>query len=187
MSHFKNVLHRRMQVRSTGIDETQHGCRCCKHARENLQHFASCAFVWGVFAPLAAECGFTARSDRTASERFVLFGLLPEEKIDEGWQNFHLLLWKYTIYQLVLVETEKAKFKAHEIWDAAWRRFERKALAKAESVRTETLRADSRGNEIPDVSTKGRCMEPIATLDKGGRLLWDGEIVKRIKKYATKP
>ena len=101
--------------------------------------------------------------------------------------NFHLLLWRYTIYQLVLVETEDVKFQPHAIWSAAWTRFERKALAKRESTRTEILRAESRGWDTPDVSRKGQCMEPIARINKTGDLVWDNDIVSRIKMAGTKP
>ena len=38
-SHFKNVLHRALLVRSISSGEP---CRCCGYAYENLQHFAKC-------------------------------------------------------------------------------------------------------------------------------------------------
>ena len=141
-----------------------------------------------MFAPLAAACGFDGTGGDTARERFALFALLPGGKeVDKGWLNFHLLLWKYTIYQLVIVETEDAKFQPHEIWQAAWSRFKRKAAAKLEAVRTDLLRADSRGIDPPDVRSKGRCMEPIARLNMSGELVWDAELVKIIEKAASNP
>ena len=70
-------------------------------------------------------------------ERHVLFAIKPNNAFErEGWINFHLLLWKYVVWQLVQVETEDAPFKAHEVWQAAWQRFERKALALSERTKT---------------------------------------------------
>ena len=55
-----------------------------------------------------------------------------------------LLLWKHLVQALTKVETEDAKFSEHEVWQAAWHRLERKALAKQESTKTIIRRADSR-------------------------------------------
>ena len=49
-------------------------------------------------------------------------------RLPEGWINLHLLLWKYTIYQLTLVCTEDARFRAHEVWQAAWSRLQKKRV-----------------------------------------------------------
>ena len=78
-------------------------------------------------------------------ERFALFCLRPDgQRIEEGWINLHLLLWKQIIYALVQVTTEDQPFKPHSIWGAAWTRFQKKALAKHESIRTVALRDQSR-------------------------------------------
>ena len=38
-SHFKNIMHRAMRVRSH--DDRDPGCRCCRYARENIEHLAT--------------------------------------------------------------------------------------------------------------------------------------------------
>ena len=73
-------------------------------------------------------------------------------------------IWKYLLYTLTAMETEDAKYQPHEVWQAAWVAFERRALAKQENVRTDILRAESRGEEPPDVTTKGKCLAPLASL-----------------------
>ena len=99
----------------------------------------------------------------------------------------HLLLWKHIVFQLTQVETENARFETHEIWQATWARFEKKALAKQENVRTLILRADSRGDEPPDLENKAAPLAPIATFDEGGIVLWDEKVKHEINRLATTP
>ena len=54
--------------------------------------------------------------------------------LESGWINLHLLLWKHLVHLLTKVETEDAKLSEHEVWQAAWHRLERKAMAKQEST-----------------------------------------------------
>jgi len=189
MSHFKNVLHRGMRVRSHSSDAQAHGCRCCKHARENITHFASCVATGKIFLDLADLVGVPIRQfSENDRNRFALFALTPDGKqLPEGWINLHLLLWRYVIYQLVLVDTEDAKFESHAVWQAAWSKFESRALAKKESVRTDLLRAESRGLEPPDLTGRSACMTPLASLDETGELVWDEKLKEQVSKLTTAP
>ena len=189
-SHFKNVLHRAMRV--NGNDPHEKGCRCCKHAYENLQHFATCDVVGTIFDALAALIAQTSSSLKLENmrdkERFALFCVRPDgQRIEEGWINFHLLLWKQIIYALVQVTTEDQPFKPHSIWGAAWTRFQKKALAKHESIRTVALRDQSRGNEPKDLSPMGAPMAPIASTDSQGDLIWNSSLVDQIEKLQRPP
>ena len=98
-----------------------------------------------------------------------------------------LLLWKQCVYQLTIVSTEDATFSSHEVWQAAWARFERKALAKQEHIRTILLRAESRGIEPPDVIKKASPLTPLATITPEGKVVFDESIVQQIKTLGTKP
>ena len=151
MSHFKNVLHRAMWTR--GHDPLDQSCRVCKHAYENIEHLALCQGIWPIFEAFARlAAADTSSMTMNERKRFALFALTPNGKaLDAGWINLHLLLWKHIIYALTVVSTEDAKFEQHSIWQAAWTRFERKAHAKQENVRTLLLRAESRGSKPPDV------------------------------------
>ena len=69
---------------------------------------------------------------RNKKERFGLFGftaLHPQRKIEGGWINLHLLIWKQLIALLVRIEEEGEKFSAQKVWAPAWMRFEKKVLA----------------------------------------------------------
>ena len=96
------------------------------------------------------------------------------------------MLWKYVIFSLVRVDTEDEPFKAHKVWKEAWSRFERKALAKVESIRSDFLRAESRGDEKPEIKGRADPLAPIATLDEEGCIVWNKTIVDKIKKLAEK-
>ena len=128
-SHFKNILHRAMWTK--GHDETDQECRCCRVAFENIQHWATCQSVQPIFRALARMMGVTVQwDDKRRAERFVLF--LEVEGVKRqpaGWVNFHLVLWKYLIYQFVLVELEEEAFAPHEVWRATLDRFEKRAHA----------------------------------------------------------
>ena len=163
----------------------------CKHAYENLVHFASCQSAGRIFVQLRA---LVLSEDRTPTtvigiapssterESFALFGTVTRGKpLEEGWMNFHLLLWKYLIYQLTIVETEDARFQIKDVWQAALQRFKSKTLAKQASLRTDALRAESRGWSPPDLSKKGKCLQPLATVSKDGEIVWNEPLINRIE------
>ena len=192
-SHFKNVLHRNMWVKSH--DDNDKACRCCKHAYENIQHFATCEKLGKLFADLAALAagsGVESLKDynafsETHKERFALFALTPTgPKLDKGWINFHLILWKHIIYSLTVLQVEGTPLHIHSIWQAAWQRFVWKAEALMEKVRTSHLRAESRGDEPPDSSGKGTAISPFASFTEEGRLVWSDELKRKIEKLAEK-
>ena len=87
----------------------------------------------------------------------------------------------------MLVETEDAPFHPHVIWRAAWDNLEKKVNAKRESVYTEYLRADSRGDTVPDLSKRSRCIQPIAEFNSEGRLEWNDVVVEKIKALGVAP
>ena len=61
-------------------------------------------------------------------------------------------------------------------------------MAKREGVRTDFLRADSRGLNPPNIANRATCMKPLATMQaETGDLVWDADIVDEIKALATKP
>ena len=94
---------------------------------------------------------------------------------------------KHVIYRLTIVETEDAVFKPHEVWQATWARIQKKVAAKSESVRSDVLRAQSRGQDPPDLTTRGECMAPLASFSSDGVLGWNKEIVDKIKKLTLSP
>ena len=114
-------------------------------------------------------------------ERFSLFALLPNGKLQEGWMNLHLLIWKQFIALLVRIELEGDKYDEKAIWAPAWTRFERKVLALKARVDEDIRRGEARGDEPRDMSKRSKIMAPIARFSAGGELIWDDSIVKAIK------
>ena len=192
-SHFRNVLHRNMWVKGHDLDNQ--ACRCCKYAYENIQHFVTCERICPIFetlAELAASEGVESLKAYTSfttneKERFALFAITPRgARLEQGWINLHLLLWKYLIHSLTVLETENTPFQIHSIWQATWQRFERKALAKQERIKTTILRMESRGDE-PHISPKSmEPLAPLASFSADGSLTWNNDIRERIRSL-TKP
>ena len=91
-SHFKNVLHRTLTVRSITTGEP---CRCCLAERENLQHFAHCPKLILLWKQLHEMTKAPALQGITEWERFCLFALHPSLQLSLGWINLHLLLRLY--------------------------------------------------------------------------------------------
>ena len=109
---------------------------------------------------------------------------MPFKKIDDGWINLHLLLWKHLVATMVAVELEGAKYDARSVWAPAWKRFEKKALALEERVRIEIRRAEARGEEPRDMEPRSHPLRPIGRFSKGGKLEWNHELVAKIKDLA---
>ena len=128
------------------------------------------------------------RRENIDRERWALFALTSSGKpLQEGWIYLHLLIWKYLTYHLTLVDTEDATFAPHEVWQAAWAKFQQKARAKSEAARTELLRAESRGAAKPTFEKKNLCMAPLAKFDDEGTLVWDESIAKALEALAKAP
>ena len=89
-------------------------------------------------------------------ERFCLFALLPKYKLESSIVDLHSLLWKQFIAQLVRIELEGEKFDATQVWAPAWARLEKKVLALKFKVNEIKRRAESRGEEIPDLSKRSK-------------------------------
>ena len=180
-SHFKNVLHRTLMVRSITTEEA---CRCCGYARENLQHFPDCEKAGKIFDDLRKLMRHAVINDAQQRARFGLFAILPTGKTKLSWTNLHLLIWKYIVAQLVQIELEGAKYSETEIWRQAWQRFESKTLALSEVVAMERRRRESRGEEQKDLRARAKHIDPIATFTPEGVLVWNDELVTEIRNLA---
>ena len=180
-SHFKNILHRALLVRSISTEEP---CRCCRFARENIQHFADCEAAGELFKNFKRLTESEVRGKGEEWQRFCLFALLPKGKIKEGWINLHLLLWKQLVAQLVRIELEGEKYSERDVWAAAWARMKRKIEALKTRVDEDVRRAEARGDEPKDMTKRSRPMEPLASFDKEGKLTWNEKLVKSIEELA---
>ena len=122
-------------------------------------------------------------------ERFSLFALLPKYKLESSIVDLHSLLWKQFIAHLVRIELEGEKFDTTQVWAPAWARLEKKILALKFKVNEIKRRAESRGEQTPDLSKRSKNITPIAIFNEEGDLKWNDELVKEIKALTqrTKP
>ena len=67
------------------------------------------------------------------------------------------------------------------VWAPAWLRFESKANALAFRARQVVVRAEDRGVDTPDVSSRGKALYPFGALSKDGELSWNEDKVRAIK------
>ena len=85
------------------------------------------------------------------------------------------------------MDTEGTKLEPHRVWSEAWQRFQKKAAACSELIKTKLLRADSCGDEPPNLEKAGGPTAPLASFDANGRLVWDETLSKRIAAMGEPP
>ena len=85
---------------------------------------------------------------------------------------------------MVTIELEGEKFSLEKVWAPAWARLESKILALQVRVEDTVRRAESRGEELPDQSGRGRAAAPLASFSEEGKLIWNDELVDKIKELA---
>ena len=134
-----------------------------------------------IFNRLSSGVSSAFKEEGQEWERFCLFALLPSGKIQEGWMNFHLLIWKQLIALLVRIELEGETYDEKAVWGPAWARMERKILALKTKVDEDVRRCEARGEQPRDMSKRSKAIAPIAGFSCEGELLWDDELVEKIK------
>ena len=72
-------------------------------------------------------------------------------------------LWKQVIAGITRVDTEGEDFSPERVWEMAWARFERKALAYQEKQKTKILRAESKFIRPPDFGGAELPLAPLVT------------------------
>ena len=85
-------------------------CRCCNYARENILHFATCEVAGKLWSDLLLLAEKAEPQSAVGKERFALFALLPDEKLESVWVSLHLLLWKHLIAAIVGVELDEGTY-----------------------------------------------------------------------------
>ena len=150
-----------------------------------MRHFGNCQVAATIFDNFHS---LTDADDLTGNDRdrFCLFALLPRGVLGEGLIALHLLWWKHFIALLVRIELEGEKYDEKQVWAPAWTRLERKVLALKYRVDEAVRRAESGGEQPPDLSKRSKCVAPLASFDKEGKLSWNTEMVEKIKKLAGK-
>ena len=71
-------------------------------------------------------------------------------------------------------------------WGGAWTRFERKVLALGTRVSEDVRRGEARGEEPKDMRKRSRPVEPLASFSEEGELVWNEELVSKIRALIKK-
>ena len=89
-SHYKNILHRRLMVRSFAPKDGNNSCRCCGKTIEHIHHIASCEVIGPAFDKLfelAAIAGY--RPART--QELILLAVDGEGMMPGGITNLLII------------------------------------------------------------------------------------------------
>ena len=71
-------------------------------------------------------------------------------------------------------------------WAPARARLEKKIQALKYKVDEVVRRAESRGDPAPDMRKRSKCVEPLASFNEGGDLIWNDEMVTKIKSFTER-
>ena len=92
---------------------------------------------------------------------------------------------QYIIYSLTTLELDGTPLQVHSIWLASWRRFETKALAKQASLNITMLRAESRGDNPPNLARWNVPITPLAEFSEQGQLIWNKILKDKLISLST--
>ena len=123
--------------------------------------------MWLQFNRLVA----TAHKQMPLSRELIFHGIAPDgTPLPQGLTAFHLILWKFVIFNFTLVQTDNIKFMPEAVWDQSLRRFEVRVNALAAKVTLQAVRSRGQGNSPMEPRSENKKLEPLASLDAWGRL-----------------
>ena len=172
-------------LRSNALPQMYQPVRSAARSTSSVSSGHSCQAAGGIFAHLLELAGRPPLTSTIEKERFGLFAQLPTGKLEEGWINLHLLLWKHLIALIVAIELEGEKYAEHKVWAPAWRRFQRKVAALQERLDKELRRQRSRGEPIKVYPRRAEPMRPIADISEAGDVVWNDDLVTKIRRLTT--
>ena len=95
--------------------------------------------------------------------------------------SLYVMVWKFTVIQMVRVDTERAKFKPGQIWSAALRRLDNKINAYAHAAKRKQVRAIGLGRNAPPRHAFNPALAPLAELDPEFDLARNTEYSKALR------
>ena len=102
-------------LRSNALPQMYQPVRSAARSTSSVSSGHSCQAAGGIFAHLLELAGRPPLTSTIERERFGLFAQLPTGKLEEGWINLHLLLWKHLIALIVAIELEGEKYAEHKV------------------------------------------------------------------------
>ena len=105
------------------------------------------------------------------SLELIFHGIAPDRTpLPQGLTAFHLILWKFVIFNFTFVQTDNIKFRPDAVWDQSLRRFEVRVNALAAKVTLQAVRTWGQGNSLREPRSENKLLAPLASLDAWGRL-----------------
>ena len=172
MPHFKLILHNAFYFRHKDAERVAAGtarCRLCGSAEERSMHLPRCRCLNPLWKRFISVARLHPRDD-DARDRLILLGL-SDPPLPKALSDFHLILWKFILIRLTLVDLENKPFIADYVWDGAVRRYLSKAnvLTFRVGELARTAEASSREVEFKHLNL---LIHPLGKLDPDGTIAW---------------
>ena len=138
--------------------------------------------LWTKFNTLVAS----EHKPMPLSPSLIFHAIQPDNTLlPRGLIALHMILWKFTIYNLVQVDTDNIRFSTHKVWSDTIRRFETRASALAFKVKRRTTKRHGQGIEITEPDAENRMLAPLATVTPWGKLEYSPAMQKVIESIHT--
>ena len=183
--HFKNILHRRLRVRSHAPHNGSDKCRCCGDATEHIIHIASCRALRPLFERFAALASMVGVHLLLTPE-LILLGVRDDySTIARGLHNLLIIIYKMLIIQLTTIDVEGAKLSIAGVWKSAGHRLITRVNAKAYEYRlTHNLTYDS-SRAPPSIRTGNAQLTPLGQFSEEGHVVWKEGVKTFLTSYDT--
>ena len=172
MSHFKLILHNAFYFRHKDAERVAAGtarCRLCGSAEERCMHLPRCRCLNPLWKRFISVARLHTRDD-DARDRLILLGL-SDPPLPKALSDFHLILWKFILIRLTLVDLENKPFIADYVWDGAVRRYLSKANVLTFRVGELARTAEASSREV-DFKHLNLLIHPLGKLDPDGTIAW---------------
>ena len=171
-SWFKNILHRRLRVRSHAPHEGSTKCRCCGVAEEHIVHLASCRTLRPLFerfAALASKVGVNL----LLTPELILLGVRDDHStIARGLHNLLVIMYKFLIIQLAAIDVDGAKLSVAGIWKSAGYRLITRVNAKAYEYKLKHNLTRDSSCPPPCIRTGNAQLTPLCHFTEEGHVVW---------------
>lgn len=187
MSHFKNILHHRILLRSVKPFEGSSRCRCCRRGTENTNHLASCPVLNKIWAKFSNLVNSTHKQTKLTPALIFLAVDETGHPLPQGLSALHLVVWKMVIFNLTLVQTENKRFVPDRVWEDALRRFETRISALAFKVTRKAISSGARAMKLMEPEAESRLVAPLACFGMWGKVIRADSYETEVKAFLPTP
>ena len=183
LAHFKNILHRRLRVRSHAPHNGSSKCRCCGVEDEHIVHIASCKVIAPLFLRFV-ELAKLAGVELSITPELLLLGVWNDHAtIPLGLLNLLMIIYKFLIIHLTCIDVEGARPSMSGVWKAAGYRLLSRTAAAEHRVSTAYRSARDRGRPPTGTSTVDKQLAPLAHMLEYGKIEWKEGVLAHLLSY----